>query len=697
MSSSLIFTIYFTFNVLFLISFGISIALNKLGLLNNSKKYNSGGSMIALKYHRIYLLKMMLTSIVFIVGCTSQYAGNVEIDDGISQATKGTSPLSPDAETTPWLDVIDNTTSGGHSVVDSNGNIIPQESPTPTNVSTSNTTTTEPSSTDSTPNATTTPPSVVVTEVVTEPSTPTQTQSPTPPPIQSPPLPPVVSTDTNNTPSMTNPPQQESPQNPSTTPPNVVSNETQQTTSTNTPPVTTPPVTTPPSSTSPTTTGTISENQNPPVTSVTPSPDSPTTTVFENNPETTNNEIPIVINPTTTPIPSIPNSTDNGTITQTDPGNTPTQEPNPNPNSNPNNTPPNIIPSNPTAESPTTPPTGPVVVATNDDDEDRDEDGEVDSCEPVAQNMCGSQAPLNRCDDDGVDNSTDDDDANECLAFKGLNISHGILSRVLPQFNRHNKRVWLADSNITQPIKGHGKLIVIYTGRGSRGSITTIDGWKGKVILCGFVVDQIKKIRGKLVLINSEVKRLEYSKGRVITGAISSLGNSLRLAATNTLNGGLSNAGVYSILNNNIRSLGDWKQMSSSGLKIKSELESLHESSIAEQRLALEDLEAQLRRIENQSSKASSNAAEDVRKKINQIKGYIKDLLQLRIEITNRDDDHDCEGNQNYTHEIDLLKRWKDYANSVKQKARSCREEAKTFMQQFSDTLGGLFAGIFKK
>lgn len=316
---------------------------------------------------------------------------------------------------------------------------------------------------------------------------------------------------------------------------------------------------------------------------------------------------------------------------------------------------------------------------------------------PVAQNMCGSKAPTGQCGDDGKDDSTDKEDANECLSLKGLNLSRGIVSRFMPHLKGNHKNVWLTDDPIVEPISGHGKLIVIYTGQKDRGSIIKVDGWKGKLILCGFVVEQLQKTRGKVVLVNSVVKKLDYSRGRVVANFIESIGNAVKISSS-SISGGSLKAGVFSVNNSSVSVLGDWTQMSSQALKIKSELAVLQNSTVSDQKVALQDLEAKLADLEKSSKASQKKAAADLKIKIQELKDLIKDLLKLKISFSDDDDDRDCEQDSKKVHEIDLLKLWKEFAQKAKHRVKDCHSEGKNLVENVKSNISSFVSQLgFKK
>ncbi len=565
----------------------------------------------------------MLTSSSILVGC-SNYSGAIKVEHGVNaQATKGAGDTTTSAQ---WVDVIDDTTNGGHSYVDSNGNVITPEP--------------QPSTGTTTPPATApTPESPVVTQPAPTPESPVVTQpAPTP-----------------ESPVVTQPaPIPESPvvTQPAPTPES---------------PVVTQPAPTPES---PVVTQPAPTPESPVVTQPAPTPESPIVTQPAPTPES-----PIVTQPAPTPESPI--------VTQP----APTPEP-------PVVTQPAPTPESPIVTQPAPTPESPVVTqpAPN-------PGSPVDACLPVAQNQCGSKSTSSQCGDDGFDSSTDIEDANECLTLKGLNIAKGISSRVMPHLKDNQKNVWLTDQPITEPISGHGKLIVIYTGKAERGSIIKIDGWKGKLILCGFIVDELKKIRGKVSLINSSVKKLEYSRGRVVANLIQTIGGATQIAST-SISGGLLNSGVFSVSNNKITSTGDWTKMTSESVKAKADLLATQKSSAAEQEHAIKDLQNQISTLEKNGKEKNKRAIADLNAKIKDLRDLLKDLLNLKIGFASDDDDHDCEHDSRKGYEIDIFKKWKEFAEKSKEKIKQCHKDGKQIADQAKNGVSGLVGGLaslFKK
>jgi hypothetical protein len=311
----------------------------------------------------------------------------------------------------------------------------------------------------------------------------------------------------------------------------------------------------------------------------------------------------------------------------------------------------------------------------------------------VAQNTCSTTPVSQQCGDDGFDPSTDSADANECIAFKGLNLSMGIKSRFMPHLVNNQKNVWITDEPITEPITGHGKLIVIYSGQTGRGSIVKIDGWKGKIILCGFVVDQIKRVRGKLALINSSVKKMEYSKGRVVANFIQNLNGSLKIASA-AISGGQAKAGVFAINNATISNLGDWTSMTAEPIKLKSDLAKLQKATLADHDLALAGLKQQITSLELADKKKNQVAIAKLNVKMTELKNVIKDLLKLKIKFESSDDDHDCDQDATKVYEIDLLKKWKEFTEKAKNKAKECQAEGKGLFETVKATVGSFLANF---
>jgi hypothetical protein len=309
----------------------------------------------------------------------------------------------------------------------------------------------------------------------------------------------------------------------------------------------------------------------------------------------------------------------------------------------------------------------------------------VDSCVPVAQNMCGSKSHLAQCGDDGMDSSTDQDDANECLAFRGLNLSAGIHSRHMPRIRENHKNVWLTDSAITEPIRGHGKLVIMFTGKKGKGSIFKIDGWKGKIILCGFVVDQIKQIRGKIALVNSEVKKFEYSRGRLVSHRTELMNNKIKISSA-SLSGGLLNPGVFSINANKITSLGDWTKMSSESVKAKMDFSEQKEQAIREHELTLKDINNQILTLQKRGKEKYHREIEIHHARAQEIRLLIAKLLTVKIGFELNDDDHDCERDSKKIVTIDIFKKWREFAKSANARIGRCHSEAKSIFNQAINT-----------
>jgi uncharacterized coiled-coil protein SlyX len=247
--------------------------------------------------------------------------------------------------------------------------------------------------------------------------------------------------------------------------------------------------------------------------------------------------------------------------------------------------------------------------------------------------------------------------------------------------NLQKKTVWVTDGPINQTIQGHGKLVVIYNGRGSHGSIGRIDGWKGKIILCGFVVEEMKRLRGKVILVNSSVKKIEYSHGRVVANLVDRKDGKFRVSSR-SISGGLLNPGVFAINNDQIQHLGDWTRFTNEASMAKSQVLSLQRSTLAEQELSIKELTSQIAELERESKTKHHKHVTTLRTRIHEVRNLMGSLLKLRIRFESKDDDHDCDRESNHRYTIDIFKRWRDYAEKAKGRIKECRSEGHKLLQQ---------------